>query len=169
MLRKGGKGKELSIGDVVILAIPQKNLLSTEATCLCYKVLEVRKNNIFPIKFDPKKRISIAQAATLQAGRKSILAIQKEGRKANQKKKARVDTSAEGDIEEEVFVKSKQVRGEAISLEVDVAEAIVVQDECDEQFATEVEAAVRKRGANLTEAVSSSPVAAKRRRTRNQK
>jgi hypothetical protein len=188
MVKKGGKKASFLIGQSALLAISRKNRLSTEATRLPTKVLEVRKNNIyvllsefgklkglyqgssivtplisltnpFPDPLDlTAKPISLAQAVAKQAGRKAISAMQKEGRKAEQQRRAGAtsDVGAEGDVERE-------------RVEADMAEAVVVQDECDEQFATKVEAAVRKRGANLIEAVGSSPMAAKRRRTRSLK
>jgi hypothetical protein len=161
MVKKGGIKKTYIVGQLVLLAIPPKNRLSTEATRLPCRVIKVVRNayallsahgplqglhqgstlkavldgvtfGIPETVGDKVKRITLPSAVTLSNNRKSITAQEKLGTATT---KARKEAVA------------------AARLEYDAAEAVAVQDELDERFARETEKAVRKRGGDLARPV----------------
>jgi len=156
MVAKGGLKTTFTVGQFVTLAIPPKNRLLTEGSRLpCRIVKSVRgayallciygllrglhqgstlKAVLDGVTFNipetvpPKvKKLTLPQAVTLSNNRKSIAAQQKEGAAATQARR----------------------EAQAARREHDAAVAVAVQDDLDEQFAREVEAAVQKRGEDI--------------------
>ena len=81
------------------------------------------------------KRITLPQAVTLSNNRKSISAQQKLGTAATKARKERQD-------------QDRQYQ-ESARQEHDAAAAVAAQDDADEEFARQVEAAVQKRGGEI--------------------
>lgn len=188
MKAKGGQSHTYKKEQVVTLAIPKKNRMTAEFTRLPCIVTKVVKNSyalccqwghlkglhqsgslnpvldgvvynltpplIFCSPNSPK--ITIAEAVTKSNNRESISAMQKAGALATKLRKER----AEKEKKEEKEAAQKRAR---IALDAQEAEAIVVQDEEDEQFARDVERAVARRGtALMTPIQNSSPTPATR-------
>jgi hypothetical protein len=161
MIKKGGPKRTFTVRQFFMLAIPPKNRLSAEASRLPCRVIKVVRNAYallsahgplqglhqgstlkavldgvtfdIPEAVDDKtKRITLPHAVTLSNNRKSIAAQQKLGAAATKARKLRA-------------AQDRQLQ-EAARREHDMAAAVADQDDADEEFAQQVEAAVRKRG-----------------------
>jgi hypothetical protein len=172
--KRGGKQTSYELNQIVLLAIPRKNRLTIEASRLPARVIKIVKgaytllsqhgqlkgshqaSSLVPVlsgeDFDiPEaaekgaKPIALSTAVTKANNRKSISAMQKAGNRATKKRKR---NGKEPAVEREDTFEYPQTRVERLAQQE--AEAVVIQDELDEQFAHDTEVATaRKRAGTL--------------------
>jgi hypothetical protein len=150
MQKKGGPALAYVLNQTVLLAIPPKNRLSAKATRLPCRIQEVRTTGYIllsqfgqlkglhqgselrgvfngvtfniPPWVPGSKLLTIAAAATAQAGRKPIAAQQKEGRAATAAKRKRAAAALEEEDNDDN--RSEQLRQEALAAEAAEAEEV---------------------------------------------